>query len=78
MQPNVKVTEAALLCWKFRFEDSGIANSKEVELVGNELELFQTPTIIFSKNKVTLTHECGFELSFTAKEALKLINFKQR
>lgn len=50
MDPVVKHTESELLGWKFHFSDSGIANSHEIETMGNELDLFQVPTIIFNKN----------------------------
>jgi hypothetical protein len=59
---EVKLTEAQLLDWKFRFTDNGIATSKEIEEIGNELDLFQIPTIIFPKNTATFEHSSGFKM----------------
>lgn len=75
---EVKVIQAELLDWKFKFTDSGIATSHEIEDMGNELDLFQVPTIIFAKNTLTIEHSSGFRLEYNAKEALKFINYKQR
>jgi hypothetical protein len=77
MQPiAVKTTEAYLKEWKFTFTDSGIANSKDIETIGNELDLFQTPSIIFNKNTAVFQHHCGFRIELNAYDGLKLINFK--
>lgn len=79
MQPlQVKHTVAELKGWKFLFEDYGIATSKEIEAIGNELDLFQIPTIIFNKTSAAMEHSSGFRIEFTAKQGLSLINFKQR
>jgi hypothetical protein len=61
-QLQVKHTDAELLEWRFRFADCGIATSKEIEAIGNELDLFQIPTIIFNKNSAAIEHQCGFRL----------------
>ena len=61
-QLQVKHTDAELVGWRFRFAGCGIATSKEIEAIGNELDLFQIPTIIFNKNSAAIEHQCGFRL----------------
>ena len=79
MQPSEpKITESVLGDWRFFFSESGIASSKYLEDLVEELGLFQTPSLVFGNNQVVISHSSGFSLKFNPKEALRLCNFKER
>ena len=63
--------------WSIHTAKSHIVTSKESEELSQQFELPHLPDMLFSNNRVEISHKSGASLQFLPLEALKLVNAQE-